>query len=265
MLFRHERLVSLPALPYHREFALAVRPLFDVEGMERKPFEAAQPAFARRKPALLAIRPARLSAPSGTTGNKVTYTFRLVLSQQGDFLTPEERMTACELDKADLLSVTSGLLSGTLAAADLPDLATQYQVLWRLPDDGNNGASIYASLVDVVLPGHPLWKPAAMTPDEFPVLVRNANGDEIARLKDDDGGQANTETDTGKRNYRLKVWRPSPNARPVFSVTFQVEVSFNDPDVDPNSQLFGNPDFAVLQVVRDGYLSRPLPMMRIIP
>jgi hypothetical protein len=253
VLFRHERLVSLPALPYYRKFTLAVNPQFDVEGVPPAAPTASNPVFATRKPSLIAARPARLFRAQPST-TEVVYTIRVVLSQQGDFLTPQERQAAREIDPVDPLTPSTNptpvLLANNLSAADLPDLASQYQILWRLPDNDGNGdaGAIYAQLADVVLPGHTLWKAASTNPSANPVMVRNANGPDVVKLIDPGPGDDLT------RHLPLTVWRPSPSARPVFSATLQVSVTL------PAGQLFADADRAVLQVSRDGYSSRPLPI-----
>lgn len=251
VLFRNERLLSVPALPYYREYAVDVRPQFEITPLPGQPADEQRSlAFARRRPSLLAIHGGLVVSKDPTASETRTYVFRIFLTRQGDLLTPQEMEAAAELDQSDLLSI-SGLLGGTVSAADLPDLACQYHVLWKLPDPPENALPPVGSkpfhipLVDLCLPGHPEWKDGS----SGPVLIRNRVGLQMATLA------KGTADPTLQRHEVIQVWRPSPSARPVYLVQFQVTIN------KAGLPTFGDAGRGVVQVFRDGHRSEPLPIV----
>jgi hypothetical protein len=244
-LFRHERMISLPQLPYYRSYALRVSPQYDTELLRPLAGESSPDrVFAERRPSLLAARRAMLLFEK--VGEVIRYHFRLFLTRQGDLLTPAEVPVAAELDLAEPTANRTLLGSTRVLAADLPDLDCQYQILWRLPDGGAQGDPVYAELADILMPGHPEWKAGANV-NETPVLIRNRNGNTVVTLNDDP-------TPPSELHLPIKLWWPSPNARPVYVVAFDVKVHL------PAGDLFKEPGAALLQLQRDGYRSRPLPI-----
>lgn len=264
-LYRHEWLLSLRNLPFYREYTVAVRPRYDVSRLKPNDTAAApaQPGpFARRATALLASYPAALSATM--TGNEKTYEFRITVPRQGDFMTPAEKLRAVPLDRGDLVSFdpgTNGLVTNQLAAAELPDLACLFQVIWRLgdqsPDPEDNGP-VFVQLADVVLPGHSIWispsSPNDSTTNTYPIQVINRSSPNAVMLIND-----NSDNSTGNETSQhipLRVWHPTADARPVYELSFKVKVMIKD----PTGELFTDATRAFIQAFRAGRPSRALPI-----
>lgn len=241
-LFRHERLISLPDLPYYRKYEAHVGPQFDATISSVSDKATADFVFAERKPSILSVhQPALISQRTSTS---ITYAFRLLLTRQGDLLTPAELEVDRELDELEMAESDNDLpllLNRKLSAADLPDLNCTYQILWELPSS-SAAAPIYAELVEVLLPGSPQWvKPGGGSADapKKPVMIQNRNG-------------------AATQYVPIQLWWPSKIARPVYVVEFEVMVSDSDTVL---GDIFMEPDGAWLQLQRDGYRSRPVKIL----
>lgn len=260
-LYRHEWLLSLNNLPFYREYSVAVRPRYDVSRLKSNDSAAqARPeSFARRGTALLATYPAALSATM--TDNKKTYAFRITVPRQGDFLTPPEKLRADPLDRDDLVSFIpgeNGLSTDKLAAAELPDLACLFQILWRLGDKSlgsEDSEPAFVQLADVVLPGHSIWTPPPppndLATNTYPIQVINRSSRTAVMLIEGNGVG-----DITSQHIPLRVWHPTADARPVYELSFKVEVTTND----PTGALFEDNQRAFIQAFRAGRPSRAIPI-----
>lgn len=248
-LFRHERLISLPDLPYYRKYEAHVGPQFDAVMPSGKDTGETDPVFAERKPSILAVHPPSLSFEK--TNTEITYAFRLLLTRQGDLLTPAEIDVDRELEFTENDNDVPLLLNKNLSAADLPDLNCTYQILWELPDSSATDP-IYAELVEVLLPGSPQWKKpgdgSSFDPKVKPVLIQNRNGTDDVKLE--------------AAYVPIQLWWPSKISRPVYVVRFNVKVSVSLNGTFPGD-IFKNMELAWLQLQRDGYRSRPVKIMPI--
>jgi hypothetical protein len=260
VLYRNERLISLPALPYYRKYSVELKPHFNATeiGLQK---DGTQPilenVYGQRKPSAIATHPAHLVEKS-SSGTENVYEFRLVLSRQGDLLTPAEIKSEDNLvkDENNLVKDSERLrrlkpdFDFQPLPADLPDLLCLYQVVWPLPALSstafvNNAA--YLDLFDVILPGHPLWTPPPLPATNY-VLVRNRSGTNNAILQDNG-------VDIGDNLYiPISLWCPRSNAQPTYIINVSIKI------LEPGIALFGSPDLALLQVQRDGSRSRPIPI-----
>ncbi|MCY2968238.1 MAG: hypothetical protein NT069_32180 [Planctomycetota bacterium] len=263
-IFRYERQVSLPALPYYREYSLEVSPQFDAIPFGAPPdlADRKDTVFARRRPSLVAIHPALVTTTHKTNDStEVTkHTFRLFLTRQGDLLTPQEAAVAVELDREDRLvrpSGTNAMLSENVSDADLPDLCCQYQLLWKI-DESQEGNDVGAELVELLLPGHPLWAPPQNGTDgkANPVMLRNRTSVNVAKLEKESADPNGT---ASLCYLPIQVWQPTAAARPVYVVVFQVNIT-SDAALDDAKKMFWDPNRLVLQVQRGGYPSQLLPV-----
>lgn len=262
-LYRHESLLSLNNLPFYREYTVAVRPRYDVSRLKSNdPAAPARPeTFARRGTALLATYPAALSAT--ITGNKKTYAFRITVPRQGDFLTPSEKLRADPLDRDDLVTFSpgeNGLSTNKLAAAELPDFGCLFQILWRLGDKSlgaEDSEPAFVQLADVVLPGHSIWTPPSppydLDTNKYPIQVINRSSRSAVKLIEGNGVGDITST---SQHIPLRVWHPTADARPVYELSFKVEVTTND----PTGALFEDNQRAFIQAFRAGRPSRAIPI-----
>lgn len=263
-LYRHEWLLSLRSLPFYREYTVAVRPRYEVSPL--KPNNTATGPdqlgpYARRGTALLATYPAALSATMTDNNNKKTYAFRITVPRQGDFLTPSEKLRADPLDRDDLVSFIpgeNGLSTNKLAAAELPDLACLFQILWRLGDKSlgtEDSEPAFVQLADVVLPGHSIWTPPRppydLATNTYPIQVVNRSSLSAVLLIEGNGVGDNT-----SQHIPLRVWHPTADARPVYELSFKVEVRTND----PTGELFEDSQGAFIQAFRAGRPSRAIPI-----
>jgi hypothetical protein len=199
---------------------------------------------------------------STKTDDKKTYAFRITVPRQGDFLTPAEKLRADPLDRDDLVGFTlgmNGLLTNQLAAAELPDLACLFQILWRLGDESlgaEDSEPIFVQLADVVLPGHSIWAPPpndTSAATMYPVQVINRSSPEAVELSLDNDGIGDK---TSQQHIPLRAWHPTIGARPVYELSFKVVVKIND----PKGTLFEDSSRAFIQAFRAGRPSRALPI-----
>jgi hypothetical protein len=247
VLFRNERLISLPALPYYRQYSVELNPQFNITEIEKLPSKPTNKIFGQRRPSIIGVYPAHLSKQDSS------YTFRLALTRQGDLLTPAEREVEKTLANKNNASLLKPTVEELISRPDnLPDLGCQYQVVWQLSKQTDPASEIsdnvvYAELFDLILPGHPLWTASTVGPQNH-VLVRNRVGESAADFS------LNPHFQPGKSNLHvpISVWWPGWGTRPVYVVRVKVTIL--------QSELFGDPSRALLQVQRDGYRSRFLPI-----
>ncbi|MBW3595846.1 MAG: hypothetical protein KY475_01070 [Planctomycetes bacterium] len=263
-LLRHERLISLPELPYYREYGLGVNPQFEFKSLGTSTHQPDAPVFAQVRPSVLAAHAAHLHIEDTSTEANI-YSFRLVLTRQGDQLTPREARAAAELDAGD--ASLSSSLTGKVLAGDLPDLLCQYQVLWRLPPTDESSSPtepvgfvdpVYVEFVDLLMPCHPAWSDQGSGTGK--PLLRNRNFTSapeqvLAQVLDTSGNPLTM----SNSHPLIQLWQPTPAARPIFVASFRVKVP------NPSDSLFGEPGKpgepvrAILQMQRDGFRSHPLP------
>lgn len=262
-LLRHERQISLLELPYYRKYGLGVYQQFEFTSLGTSTHQPVAPVFAQVKPSVLAAHVAHLHVETETIPENI-YLFRLVLTRQGDQLTPREASAAAELDAGD--SFLSNSLMEKVLARDLPDLLCQYQILWRLPPAVKINPSsepegfadpVYVELVDLLMPGHPSWSDQGTGKGKPLLRNRNFTSDPeqvLAQVLDTNGDPL---TVSGS-HPSIQLWQPTPTARPIFVVSFRVRVP------KPQDSLFGETGRpgetvrAILQMQRDGFRSHPL-------
>ncbi len=246
-LFRHERLVSLPELPYYRKYKVSIAPRFDGTEISDKSTsdtesETSDTSYAQRKPSVLSLFKPQLTAIVESE-EVIAYSFRLFLSCQGDLLTPKEIQTDLGMVDPDKTAVLSGIRH--LSAAELPDLNCTYQILWELPDS-TDAEPVYAELVELLLPGSPQYSGDPVPAN--PILIQNRNGDKVKVVD----------------KTAIKLWWPSQDARPVYVVMFDVKVTVSEGENPTPAAIFRNPldtknpGLPWLQMQRDGYRTRPV-------
>jgi len=267
MLLRNERLISLPALPYYREYGLGVNPQFEFAPVGSSGHQQAEPVFARVRPSVLAAHAAHLHVEEENVSENI-YSLRLVLTRQGDQLTPREARAAAELDANDTIQFPSTIEFRSsepvsVSAYDLPDLLCQYQILWRLPRSGGDNAPaglanfadpVYIELVDLLMPGHPSLSGQDSVRGKPLLRNRYFNSGPQQVLVQVLGADSENWLGESSTHVPIQVWKPTSAARPIYVVSFRLRVP------NPKTSLFGNPDRALLQMQREGFRSYPLPL-----
>jgi hypothetical protein len=250
VLYRNERLISLPALPYYRQYSVQLKPHFNTTAIPKKESKPPEYVYGQRQPSAIATHPGH-SIVKSSSATEIVYEFSLVLTRQGDLLTPEERNSEANLAKeTDRLS--SSIPGFKPLPADLPDLFCHYQVVWPLAQEDPIAFAddaVYAELFDVILPGHPLW--IAPSSGTNYVLVRNRSNTNV-KLLDSTGVEYATVL-----HAPISLWCPTFEAQPTYTVKVSIKI------LEPDQSLFGNPDLALLQVQRDGRRSRPIPITQL--
>ncbi len=137
-LFRHERLVSLPSLPYYYKYQARIEPRYaaDVLTAEATPITDSKSASglpsASRSPGWTAVRPPRVKNIA-----QDQFEVTLLLNRLGDLLNADELREAVRLDESVELKL-DGTPLGKVHTRDALDLETEYQLWLALAPDGTN-------------------------------------------------------------------------------------------------------------------------------
>jgi hypothetical protein len=141
-LFRHERLVSLPSLPYYYDYQARIEPRYAADVLTAEltpntdPNSAPPLPSASRSPGWTAVRPPRVENIDGDQ-----FQVTLFLNRLGDLLNADELREAVRLDEYVELKLdgTSPTALGKVYTRGVLDLQTEYQLWLALPpDDGTN-------------------------------------------------------------------------------------------------------------------------------
>ncbi len=164
-LFRHERLVSLPHLPFYYRYRLDVRSLFDMRPADKDQlFEADMlpddlnlSPLAERRPTQLQLQKPDIRLIADTE-----YRVDLHVSRNMDHLTQDEKIHE-PFPVAVMFKPNGGTAQSiTLKPGELPDFALDYGLFWR--SRGGKDADIFLQVAWLRMP----WSNDYVAPERFP-------------------------------------------------------------------------------------------------
>jgi hypothetical protein len=129
-LFRHERLITLPQMPFFYSYRLDARAVYTSRPVESDRLELSDilPAdpglspFAERRPSRI-----KLYQPSIKRLSPVSFQVTIYLTTNGDQLTADEKLS-------EPPAIVRQIHDLEVKAADLPDFRLDYGIFWRITD-----------------------------------------------------------------------------------------------------------------------------------
>jgi hypothetical protein len=243
-LFRNERLVTLPNLPFFYHYRLNIQPLFETRESLRLNLNSGNDYLGRCSPTQLGLRKPILSEITKGKNNTSLVTWTVPLSVYQDHLTLEQTQSSPPLLFLDWNNYTDAtgttVTQGKIASNQIPDLQMSYTLLYRIGEGAN---AAYLMIAQLFLPwanGYPLENPPDPSFKGRP-FVRTFNAN--VKLIDPD------EPLIGKESYYPKIcYSPPPSGiikirEAHFALILNFEISTNDFDHLPTR--------AVYQFIRD--------------
>lgn len=230
-LHRHERLISIPNLPFYYGYRLDVRSLFETRSLERDhlvdaellPSDENLSPIAERKPSRLTIRKSQVVAKKECEGGIVFFKFTLQLSINDDHLTNDEKNEAPAPIK---ISFSDQCDDGkqnerVLEAGKIPDFKLDYGLFYKLSGKKNG---LYQEAGWLRMPWSHEFKPDPEK-DKSKPYVEVRKGLELF-AEDADG---ESQSVSGKLPISIKA---KLGDAPTYTVSFTVkaEAPFNSPE-----------------------------------
>jgi hypothetical protein len=135
-LFRHERLITLPQMPFFYSYRLDARAVYTSRPVERDrlelsdilPSDPGLSPLAERQPSRIKLYQPTIKMVDDPLGlDRLSFKITIYLTTNGDQLTADEKLS----EPPPIVRKIHGL---DVKAADLPDFRLDYGIFWRITD-----------------------------------------------------------------------------------------------------------------------------------